>query len=62
MYNILNINEDKPTGQQTWNDLYTIQEKDWKKIKKTRPKKKRRYVLKVLTVPVMYFIKTTCSN
>ena len=32
MYDILNINEDKPTAQQTWNDLYNIQEKDWKKI------------------------------
>ena len=32
MYDILNINEDKPTAQQTWNNLYNIQEKDWKKI------------------------------
>ena len=27
MYDILNINEDKPTAQQTWNNLYSIQEK-----------------------------------
>ena len=32
MYDVLNINEDKPTAQQTWNNLYNIQEKDWKKI------------------------------
>ena len=32
MYDILNINEDKPTAQQIWNNLYNIQEKDWKKI------------------------------
>ena len=32
MYDVLNINEDKPTAQQTWNHLYNIQEKDWKKI------------------------------
>ena len=32
MYDILNINEDKPTAQQTWNNLYNIQEKYWKKI------------------------------
>ena len=31
MYDILNINEDKPTAQQTWTNLYNIQEKDWKK-------------------------------
>ena len=31
MCDILNINEDKPTAQQTWNNLYNIQEKDWKK-------------------------------
>ena len=27
VYDILNINEDKPTAQQTWNNLYNIQEK-----------------------------------
>ena len=32
MYDILNINEDKTTAQHTWNNLYNIQEKDWKKI------------------------------
>ena len=32
MYDILNINEDKPTAQQTWNNLYNIQEKDWKTV------------------------------
>ena len=30
--NLLNINEHKPTAQQTWSNLYNIQEKDWKKI------------------------------
>ena len=28
MYDILNINEDKPTAHQTWNNLYNIIEKD----------------------------------
>ena len=28
MYDILNVNEDKPIAQQTWNNLYNIQEKD----------------------------------
>ena len=32
MYEILNINEDKPTSQRTRNNLYNIQIKDWKKI------------------------------
>ena len=32
MYDILNINEDKPTALQTWNNFYNIQEKDWKTI------------------------------
>ena len=27
MYNILNINEDKPTAQQTWNNLYQYSRK-----------------------------------
>ena len=32
MYGKSNVNEDKPTAQQTWNNLYNIQEKDWEKI------------------------------
>ena len=32
MYDILNINEDKPTAQHTWNNLYNILKKILKKI------------------------------
>ena len=31
MYDILNINKDKPTAQQTLNNLYDIQEKTGKR-------------------------------
>ena len=36
MFDILNINEDKPTAQQTWNSLYNIQEKTGKRYMCTK--------------------------
>ena len=32
MYNILNKNEEKPTGQKTWNEKFHFKDQEWKKI------------------------------
>ena len=32
MYDVLNMNNEIPTGKQTWNNAYNFQEKDWKNI------------------------------
>ena len=32
MYNILNKNNEIPTGKHTWNKLYKFQEEEWKQI------------------------------
>ena len=34
MYDVLNMNNEIPTGKQTWNNTYNFQEKDWKNIYK----------------------------
>ena len=31
MYNILNKNDEKPTGQKTWNDKFHFKDQEWKK-------------------------------
>ena len=32
MYDILNLNDEIPTGKQTWNKTYNFQDKEWQTI------------------------------